>query len=78
MPETNNENAVETLSADLKALEKRLLQMSKDSAGKFTKDLLIVQNRLYAQLESLSWLQRRLKIKGDACQACWRLESGGF
>jgi hypothetical protein len=65
MAETNNKNALETLSADLKALDKRLLPMSKDCAGKFTKDLLIVRNRLYAQLESLSWLQRRLVIKGQ-------------
>lgn len=65
MPETNNENAVETLSNELKTLEKTLLQANKDSAGKVTKDLILVQNRLYAQLESLSWLQRRLKITGQ-------------
>ncbi|UYV18041.1 heparinase II/III family protein [Halomonas qaidamensis] len=65
MPETNNENAVDTMSNELKALEKTLLQASRDNAGKFTRDLLIVQNRLYAQLESLSWLQSRLKIKGQ-------------
>lgn len=52
-------------SDELKALEKSLLQASKDSAGKVTKDLITVQNRLYAQLESLSWLQRRLSIKGQ-------------
>lgn len=65
MPETNNENTVETLSNELKALEESLLQVSKDSAGKVTRDLITVQNRLYAQLESLTWLQRRLKIKGQ-------------
>lgn len=63
MPESNNENSVETLTAELKALEQSLPQMSKDNAGKVTKDLIIVQNRLYAQLESLSWLQRRLATK---------------
>ncbi|AIA76746.1 hypothetical protein FF32_18410 [Halomonas campaniensis] len=65
MPEANNENAVETLSNELKALEKTLLEASKDNAGKTTRDLILVQNRLYAQLESLSWLQRRLAIKGQ-------------
>lgn len=55
----------DTLSADLKALENTLLQASKDSSGKLTRDLITVQNRLYAQLESLSWLQRRLAIKGQ-------------
>ncbi|MFD2191862.1 class I SAM-dependent methyltransferase [Pistricoccus aurantiacus] len=34
-------------------------------ANKLTRDLITVQNRLYAQLESLSWLQRRLAIKGQ-------------
>ncbi|MGO3863325.1 MAG: class I SAM-dependent methyltransferase [Halomonas sp.] len=56
---------METLSNELNSLGKLLLQASKESAGKFTKDLVIVQNRLYSQLESLSWLQRRLKIKGQ-------------
>jgi len=65
MPEPYTENTVETLTSELKALEKTLLQATKDSAGKFTKDLIVVQNRLYAQLESLSWLQRRLAIKGQ-------------
>ncbi|MFH7588120.1 class I SAM-dependent methyltransferase [Oceanimonas smirnovii] len=65
MPETDNENTVKTLSNELKALEKTLVHASKDNAGKFTRDLLVVQNRLYAQLESLSWLQRRMIIKGQ-------------
>ncbi|MCD6438396.1 MAG: class I SAM-dependent methyltransferase [Halomonas sp.] len=50
---------------NIEQLEKRLLEAGKDNAGKFTRDLLIVQNRLYSQLESLSWLQRRLAIKGQ-------------
>lgn len=65
MSETNNEDAVGTISNELKVLERTLVQVSKDSAGKVTRDLVIVQNRLYAQLESLSWLQQRLKIKGQ-------------
>lgn len=60
-----NESVVETFLTELNTLEKRLVQASSDSAGKITKDLIIVQNRLYAQLESLSWLQRRLKINGQ-------------
>jgi hypothetical protein len=65
MNESNTGNAVETVTDELDALEKTLIQAGKDNAGKFTKDLLIVQNRLYAQLESLTWLQRRLAIKGQ-------------
>lgn len=44
---------------------KQLLRVFKDNSVKITRDLLIVQNRLYAQLESLSWLQRRLAINGQ-------------
>jgi len=54
----------DTQQVQLDKLEKSLVQASKDNTGKFTRDLLVVQNRLYAQLESLSWLQRRLAIKG--------------
>ncbi|MGP9574064.1 class I SAM-dependent methyltransferase [Halomonas sp. AOP42-D2-25] len=55
----------DTLATELKAMEKRLSQSGNDNAVKVTRDLIIIQNRLYAQLESLSWLQRRLKIKGQ-------------
>ncbi|NYS60321.1 heparinase II/III domain-containing protein [Vreelandella salicampi] len=65
MPESSNENAMEIITAELKSLEKTLLQASKDNASKFTKDVITIQNRLYSQLESLSWLQRRLAIKGQ-------------
>lgn len=37
----------------------------KQGFDKITRDLLIVQNRLYAQFEALTWLQRRLSIKGQ-------------
>ncbi|MBS9402914.1 glycosyltransferase [Halomonas sp. TRM85114] len=50
------------------SMEKELLQGIKENSGKLTRDLLIVQNRLYTQLESLSWLQRRLAIKGHLPQ----------
>lgn len=64
-PDLNNENAMETMTEELGALEGNLMKAIKDNAGKFTKDLVVVQNRLYAQLESLTWLQRRLAIKGQ-------------
>lgn len=37
----------------------------KDGFNKITKNLIVVQNRIFTQLESLLWLQRRLKIKGQ-------------
>jgi hypothetical protein len=62
---SDNKKAEVMLDNQIKQLETKLLQASKDNAGRFTRDLVIVQNRLYAQLESLSWLQRRLAIKGQ-------------
>lgn len=53
------------LEQKLEQLEKALYQAGKDNAGKTTRDLITVQDRLYAQLESLSWLQRRLTIKSQ-------------
>lgn len=64
MSETSKDNFVEALATEMKALEERLMQKSKDNIGNLVKDLIVVQNRLYAQLESLSWLQRGLAIKG--------------
>lgn len=37
----------------------------KQSFSKVTRDMIVVQNRLYAQFEALTWLQRRLSIKGQ-------------
>lgn len=65
IPAFNNEHVMDSSTTELKTLEKTLLQAGKDNAGKFTKDMLVVQNRLYAQLESLTWLQRRLAITGQ-------------
>lgn len=56
---------LDILATELEDLEKTMLQASKSNADKFIRDLLAVQNRLYTQLESLSWLQRRLAIKGQ-------------
>lgn len=46
-------------------LEESFVQAHFESINKVTRDLITVQNRLYAQLESLAWLQRRLAIKGQ-------------
>lgn len=48
----------------IEELQQFLSSAYKDDFNKITRDLIIVQNRLYAQLESLTWLQRRLSIKG--------------
>ncbi|MGP9536330.1 MULTISPECIES: class I SAM-dependent methyltransferase, partial [unclassified Halomonas] len=56
---------LDNLSDELKRLESKLFKANAESSNKFFRDLIIVQNRLYAQLESLSWLQRRLAIKGQ-------------
>lgn len=54
-----------TENADvLVALEQRLIHAGRENVNKTTRDLITVQNRLYTQLESLSWLQRRLKLQG--------------
>ncbi|GGB51832.1 hypothetical protein GCM10011502_26230 [Oceanisphaera marina] len=55
----------EALTSQLESLQKAIIQAGKENAGKTNRDLIIVQDRLYAQLESLSWLQRRMTIKGQ-------------
>tara|TARA_Y100001001_G_scaffold163790_1_gene193879 strand:+ start:26919 stop:27785 length:867 start_codon:yes stop_codon:yes gene_type:complete len=55
----------DTPAKSLQDLEDSLCQAGKENAAKLTRDLITVQNRLYSQLESLSWLQRRLAIKGQ-------------
>lgn len=52
-------------SEDMLDIGKKILQQLNESSKKVTRDLIIVQNRLYAQMESLSWLQRSLSIKGQ-------------
>lgn len=59
------EQEPDILTPELAALEASLSSKNKEVANKLTRDLITVQNRLYAQLESLSWLQRRLAIKGQ-------------
>ena len=46
-------------------LEVKLLEGSKCTSKDAKRDLLIVQNRLYNQLQSLSWLQHRMQITGN-------------
>ncbi|GAB2885688.1 class I SAM-dependent methyltransferase [Microbulbifer echini] len=60
-----SDKKMDDFSRILERLEKRLLKAGKENSIKMTRDLITVQNRLYMQLESLSWLQRRLSIKGQ-------------
>lgn len=52
-------------SEKIKELEKTFSENYKKSFNKMSHHMIEIQNRLYFQLESLSWLQRRLKIKGQ-------------
>ncbi|WP_269900173.1 class I SAM-dependent methyltransferase [Paenalcaligenes faecalis] len=52
-------------SEKLKELEQMILKRNKEGFDKIARDQVVIQNRIYSQLESLSWLQRRLKIKGQ-------------
>lgn len=65
MPENSDVITVEYFANEFKRLEQALLKANKSNTDKTTRDLITVQNRLYAQLESLTWLQRRLAIKGQ-------------
>lgn len=65
MLEPDEEKKMERISLELQRIEKKLLQVSKQNSSKLAKEMNVVQNRLYAQLESLSWLQHRLAIKGQ-------------
>ncbi|WP_167470097.1 class I SAM-dependent methyltransferase [Vreelandella andesensis] len=56
---------IENINSALDSLGEILSKEQKKHFDKVTSDLIIVQNRLYQQLESLSWLQRRLSIKGS-------------
>lgn len=51
--------------SDVEALEKIISNYSHEVSIKLTRDLVTVQNRIYSQLESLIWLQKRLNIKGS-------------
>lgn len=62
---SDNKKANQMSGSEFEHLEKVLVQAGKENAAKLTRDLITVQNRLYAQLEGLSWLQRRLAIKGQ-------------
>lgn len=55
----------ESSSKEMQALEKKILKATKETTNKISRDLVITQNCLYAQLESFSWLQRRLAMKGQ-------------
>ncbi|WP_434986157.1 class I SAM-dependent methyltransferase [Vreelandella zhaodongensis] len=53
------------LGNKLSEIENNVLLKVNNNTRKLVDDLVRVQNRLYFQLESLSWLQRRLAIKGQ-------------
>lgn len=50
---------------NLKSLSEKLDKVQKEITGKAVKDLIIVQNRIYAQLEALNWLSGALKLSGS-------------
>lgn len=56
---------MEEVYKKLQEMEDKVLLQGYKNTKKLVKDLLRVQDRLYVQLESLSWLQRRLAIKGQ-------------
>lgn len=55
--------ATDSLILELKLLKKILLENSSDNITKLTQDFIKSKNIIYTQLESLSWLQRRLLPK---------------
>ena len=62
MTDQSSENGLAAIQSQLVSLEKAMVQASKDQGGKTTRDLIIVQNRLYAQLEALTWLSRAVGL----------------
>ncbi|GAB2581308.1 class I SAM-dependent methyltransferase [Nitrincola alkalisediminis] len=56
---------IKSIENQILNVKNELLKTVKANADKLTRDLIVVQNCLYEQLESLSWLQRRLNIKGQ-------------
>ena len=52
-------------SNEIEQLEQGVIQSINDLSKKIERDLVAAQNTLYAQFESLSWLQRRLAITGQ-------------
>jgi len=63
--DTLQENINSVAAEKIVQLESKLLDDGKRISKETTRDLIIVQNRLYAQLQSLTWLQRRMKIPGQ-------------
>ena len=65
MSESAREIIAEVIKSELAALEARLLNTHKEAAGIISREISLAQGCVYAQLESLSWLQRRLSIDGQ-------------
>lgn len=55
----------ETVEKRLGELSKQLENTQKEMMNKSFKDLIIVQNRIYSQLEALTWLSQALTLSGS-------------
>tara|TARA_R110002124_G_scaffold232701_1_gene397783 strand:- start:6375 stop:7142 length:768 start_codon:yes stop_codon:yes gene_type:complete len=51
---------LQDICKEIKNLESVLLKKNKEDLTLLTQNMIKIQNRIYSQLESLSWLQRRL------------------
>ncbi|WP_444908842.1 O-methyltransferase [Microbulbifer sp. TRSA005] len=60
-----SETQMDTLNELMEKIESKICVVGNENSNKFTRDLIRVQDRLYMQLEALSWLQQRLSIKGQ-------------
>ena len=65
MNNQQSESAVDELKSELYAVENKILKADEKQFGKLCKDLIIVQNRLYAQIEALTWLSRKLTLSAS-------------
>lgn len=65
MSDASPEEHTALFAGELKTIAEQVIKANRDGFDKNRRDLFIVQNRLYFQLESLSWLQRNLKINGQ-------------
>ncbi|WP_084646235.1 O-methyltransferase [Marinimicrobium agarilyticum] len=55
----------DTLESQLEALTRQIDRVQKDLMNRSFKDLIIVQNRIYSQIEALTWLSRALTLSGS-------------
>ena len=57
---SDNSKLLQDMCKEIKSLEDILLKKNKEDLTLLTQNMIKIQNRIYSQLESLSWLQRRL------------------